>query len=248
MSEIDKAIVTKYYIECELDNVVAGDGIRLKNDGYSSNLPRLLEALSFTYRLNGVYDYVESNGVTWTERQVPIDEVLLTGMGEHLTELIYSDEVGQNPRRLVRYAQDNPEDPRIAELAPREVPENRRTILLRQDSNDQLLLLDGSHRFLSMVALGETAVHAYVAAPLESKEKPGIGEATFLRLLTLWRQTDDPEFRAAIEQTTMGMVRETSNGYQAVQSYWVTMGQNDEVRATGRRILAESGHSDTTTD
>ena len=52
------------YIQCELGNIVAGD-IQVKNDLYHSNQSRLLEALSLTYRMNGVFDHVENDQYCW---------------------------------------------------------------------------------------------------------------------------------------------------------------------------------------
>ena len=80
MTTVDKDIVAKYCIECELDNIITGENIRLVEGLYSSSIPRLLEALSFTHRANGVFDYIENAQFTWQERTVSIDDITLTGM------------------------------------------------------------------------------------------------------------------------------------------------------------------------
>lgn len=242
MNDIDPAIVAKYYIECELDNVVTGSDIAINEAAYSNDASRLLEALSFTFRANSVFDFVESQQVRWEEKEIPVDDIILTGMGEALTGIIYGEQVQQNPRKLIEYINEHPDDPRFKELAPRDVPTNRQTILLRQEG-EQLKLLDGSHRFLSMLMAGAMSVMAYVAVPVATGKKPNIGEATVLRLRRLWQQTDDEAFREAIERTTAGIIRETGDGERAVRAYWDVMAPNETVRAVGRRLIDDNSQS-----
>lgn len=238
MTVLDKDIVAEYYIECELDNIVDADAIQLKKDLYHSSTARLLEALSFTYRANSVFDYVYGGQFRWEARTVRVDDITLTGMGEHLTEIIYSEHVQRNPRMFVEYIATHREDPRFDELKAAFVPGNRRTLLLREQG-DKITMLDGSHRFLSMIMQGIEEFTAYVAVPLEFTDKPMIGETIFLRMRRLW-QWGDAEFKASIEHTVVGMIKETRDGKRAVEAYWVTMAPNDEVRATGREILHKS--------
>lgn len=238
MTVVDKDIVAEYYIECELDNVVDADTIELKKDLYHSSTARLLEALSFTYRANFVFDYVYGGQFRWEERKVSVDDITLTGMGEHLTEIIYSEQVQRNPRTFVEYIATHRDDPKFDELKAAFVPENRRRLLLREQEG-KITMLDGSHRFLSMVMQGIEEFTAYVAIPVESTEKPMIGETIFLRMRRLWQRGDD-DFKASIERTVISMVKETSDGKRAVEAYWVTMAPNEEVRAVGMEILRKS--------
>lgn len=46
MTIVNKEEVAKYYIKCELDNIIVGDNVRLQDGLHGTNLPRLLEALS----------------------------------------------------------------------------------------------------------------------------------------------------------------------------------------------------------
>lgn len=239
MTAVDKDVVAKYYIECELDNIVVGDNVRVREDLYNSSTSRLLEALSFTYRANSVFDYIESGMFDWQERTVAINDIELAGMGENLTAIIYSNEVQQSPRKLIEYIKNHPDDSRLSELQPRPIPDNRQIILLRQDGS-KLKMLDGSHRFLSMVMNGAETVDAYVAVITNRDVKPMIGDTVFLRLRRLWQQTEDLVFRESIERTVAGMIAATRNGTRSVEMYWITMGPNDEVRAVGRRLLEAS--------
>lgn len=239
MTSVDKEVVSKYYIACELDNIVVGDNIRLQEGLYQSNMPRLLEALSFTYRANSVFDYIESHKFRWEERVVNADDIILTGMNKALTEIIYSDQVQQSPRKFIEYIQNHPDDERFRQLKPRDIASNRKTILLREHDGS-LQMLDGSHRFLSMLMNGETSVNAYVAVLADKDAKPMIGDTVFLRLRRLWQQTEDPLFKDAIERTIVGMIASTSNGAHSVKAYWVEMGPNEDVRAVGKRLIEES--------
>jgi hypothetical protein len=239
MINVDKDTVAKYYIECELDNIVTGENIRLAEGLYHTNTSRLLEALSFTYRANGVFDYLEGGQFQWNERVVSIDEITLGGMSPEITKVIYSDEVKQSPHKLIEFVHNHPGDKRFEEIQPRDVPENRQTLLLREEDGI-IKMLDGSHRFLAMAMSGKTSFRAYIATATHNEAKPMIGDTVFLRMRRLWQKTTDPIFKASIEKTVVGMIRETSNGAHSVQIYWVDAAPNQEVRTAGKRLLEET--------
>lgn len=236
MTAVDKGTVARYYIECELDNIITGNDIQLREDGYSSNMPRLLEALSFTYRANGIFDYIEGGKYRWEKRVVSLEQIVLTGMGEALTDIIYSDEVRQSHLRFVDYIKNHSNDERLGELKPRIVPHDRQMLILREEQ-DRLEMLDGSHRLLSMVMNGVKSVEAYVAIAITEGPKPMIGDSVFLRLRILWQQTEDPLLKKAIENTVIGMIQVTSNGRQSVNAYWIKMAPTEGVRTIGRLLL-----------
>lgn len=237
MNDIDREIVATYYIECELDNIIASKNLQL-TESAKANLPRLLEALSFTYRANLVFDYVMDERFTWEKRIVRVDDVTLTAMGEFVTPIIYSPEVQRSPRKMATYIKQHPDDEHMQGLRYRPVPENRQIILMRQDG-DKIKMLDGSHRFLSLVMEGKEFIEAYIAKPANSNAKPMLGDAVFLRLRLQWQATDDPELKRAIEQTARGLVDQSSDGQTAISAYWVSMVHHTDVKAAGLRILGE---------
>lgn len=177
-----------------------------------------------------------SDNYRWEKREVAVDDIVLSGMGETLTDVIDSSEVGRSLRKFIEYIKNHADDPRFDELKPRAVLTDRQIILVREHEG-VLKMLDGSHRLLSMVMNGATHVTAYVAVAKHSTLKPMTGDAIFLRLRCFWQSTNDESFKASIEQTVAGMVAETRDGESAVRSYWIAMGSNDEVKAAGRRIL-----------
>lgn len=238
MTEINRDVVAQYYIECELDNIVEGNDFQVRSESYRSSLPRLLEALSFAFRANDVFDYVESDQYAWEEREVPIEDITLTSMGEHISPIIYSDEVQCNPRKFAQYIKAHHDDPRLAELNANPVPTNRQTILLRENGG-VLKMLDGSHRFMSMVMNGSVNVNAYVTKLVDTDAKIMIGDATFLRLRKLWQQTDDPELKQAIERTVIGMVDVSCDGAQAVQNYWIKRAPDAATKAIWSKLLGK---------
>ena len=233
---VDKNEVANYYIQCELDNIVVGENVQLSKQHYANNTVRLLEALSFTFRANHVFDCVEDDTYTWYKREVAVDDIVLLGMGEVLTPIIYSDEVRQSPRKFVEYIRRHPDEAAFNALRPQPVPANRQTVLLMEHEG-RLSVLDGSHRFLSMVQQGAETVQAYVAIPTNPGARPMIGDTTFIRLRKLWERTDDPTFREAIEQTVLGMMKASSNGVRAVERYWTSPNQKEPVRAVGQKLL-----------
>jgi len=236
MSTVDKDTVAKYYVESELDNIIKGENIKLVEGLYSSNMSRLLEALSFTYRANGVFDYIESDQFTWEERTVSIDDITLTGMSSEITKVIYSDEVQQNPHKFIEFVRNHADDKRFEEIQPRDIPDNRRTLILRE-KDGVIKMLDGSHRFLAMAMNGTTLFHAYVATITDADAKPAIGDTIFLRMRRLWQTTKDADFKNSIENTVVGMIKETSNGANSVRIYWVNAAPTEEVKTAGKHIL-----------
>lgn len=186
-----------------------------------------------------MFDCIESGKYQWEERTINLDDITLTGMSEDLTDIIYSDEVQQCPLKFVEYIRRHSDDDRFSEIQTTMVPQNRQTLLLRED-NGTLKMLDGSHRLISMIMNGIKSTNAYVAVANSNGARPMIGDAIFLRLRKLWEQTADPLFRASIEKTVIGMIKATRNGEQSVDSYWVRMAPNEEVRAVGRRLVDES--------
>jgi hypothetical protein len=114
MTEVDRMTVARYYVECELGNIVDCDTISYNERLNSSNLLRILEALSFTYRANSVFDYVASDRYRWKLSEVHIDEIVMTGMSELLTKIIYSDDVQQNVSKFIEYIKNHSDDPVVA--------------------------------------------------------------------------------------------------------------------------------------
>lgn len=84
ISQVAKEEVIRYYIESELGNIVSGDNWQPSTALEGKDLERLLEALSFTFRANGIFDVIQSGQYIWQKRQVKLDEILLTGMGEFI--------------------------------------------------------------------------------------------------------------------------------------------------------------------
>ena len=160
-------------------------------------------------------------------------------MSSEITKVIYSDEVQQNPRKFIDYIHSHPGDTRFEEIQPRHIPDNRRTLLLRE-KNGVIKMLDGSHRFLAMAMNGTTSFHAYVAVIADTDAKPEIGDTIFLRMRRLWQATKDPDFKKSIEKTVVGMIKETTNGAHSVQTYWVKAAPTQEVKAAGERMLEQA--------
>lgn len=243
MTKVSKDEVARYYILCELEGILLGEA-HLADDTYHLDIPKLLEALSFTYRANSVFDYVESEKYIWKKEQVSVDDIVLTGMGESLTPIIYSEQVRQNPRLFAEYIKTklSVDDPIVEQLRPRPVPESRRLMLLSYDRDGRIKMLDGSHRLISLVMDGVDSVDAYIAVQANPKGKHMVGDAIFLRLRHEWQLADDVIYREAIEATVTGLIRSSLDGEKAVQSYWIDMAPTDEVREVGLSLVEKSSN------
>jgi len=242
VGQVSKDEVAKYYIQCELENLLKGN-IELADDTYHANIPKLLEALSFTYRANSVFDYVESDKYLWRKATVSINDIILTGMGEGLTPIIYSKEIYQNPRLFCDYLKKQFDGSGannknlFEQMKPRPVSKDRRLIILRSDKDGELKMLDGSHRLVSLILDGASEVDAYIAVLAHKDAKSMLGDAIFLRLRRVWQESKSDVYRRSIEDVVTGLISSSTDGKQAVQSYWVSMGPTTEVREAGVRLL-----------
>jgi len=208
---------------------------------------RLLEAFSFTYRLNGVFYRVGHEKFSWVEVILSIDDIVLTGINPRANEIIQSEDIGRKPSRFAQYLceyfehnTDGDIDPDLVEFIVDESLEDLESeIILAQEKDGEVRIFDGSHRLLALGQKGVENIRCYVAieAP-EHRALPMRGAAVFLHLRQLFERTDDDEMRGHIIAVTRQLARTSSDGAKEVQTYWIDYATADFVADAGREILS----------
>jgi hypothetical protein len=108
---------------------------------------------------------------------------------------------------------------------------------LRQRGDD-ILLLDGGHRFIRQVAEGAGEVISYYGRPASGYEKQlTVTGPEIRRLRDMWRTADSEEVQEAILAVTRHVMRITRHGAWYVEAYWIMYGREPDTREAGRRLL-----------
>lgn len=242
---IEPEEVARYYLECELSNILsAGDRNVLRHDLSDKDLWRLLEALSFTHRANSVFHTLTDIAYDWYAVNMPIGFIKMTGMTTAINHVMRKPEIGHNPVEFAKYmreyfAEHPSDDPEgLNECRPRPVPQGQDIILLRERGNGKGVgMLDGSHRMLSLVSSGKTTLRAYYAKLNGKKHKPMIGDAAFLLLRKMYESTSNHSDRQAIIQVARLLVKRSINGKDSVRTYWMGGYGTPETEKAGMEIL-----------
>lgn len=210
---------------------------------------RLLEAFSFTYRLNGVFYRLGSDKYVWVEAVMSVDAIDLTGINPSANQVIQSDAVHHRPKEFARYLGDyftsqeaDAIDPGLGEFIVDETVEQlEHEVLYAQEKNDQVRIFDGSHRLIAMAQLGIRACRVFIAIPYpDASDRLAMrGAAIFLHLRQLYESTESEEAREHIVMVCRELVRTSKDGRREVTTYWVQNSRNDAVRNAANRILAD---------
>ncbi len=255
-TNVDPRKVGEEYIRAELHRLFRWHKGRLDTEmerikGLStSSFYRILEAFSFTYRLNGVFYRVGHKKFSWVEVILPIDQIVLTGIKPRVDEIIQTERIGRRPLLFAQYLREYFEhhnegdiDPDLVEFIVDESLEDLESeIILAQEKNGEVRIFDGSHRLLALGQKGVESVRCYVAIETpESEALPMRGAAVFLHLRQLFERTDDAEMRDHIIAVTSQLVKTSTNGVKEVQTYWIDYATEGFVADAGRKILDRLG-------
>lgn len=234
--------VGKSYLKAELGKLFSEKECERVVDGLDKKaFWRLLEAMSFTYRLNGVFWTVGNDRFSWNEECWGVDNLTLTGINPTVNKVIYSKKVNRSPIAfrdflLGYFAKHTMDDPRgLNQFRPDPRPIVHARILLREEEG-QILLLDGTNRLVKMVLQGAEKITAYIARETNPRGKMRIGDSTFMLLRHLYRRASKEE-QPAILETVKILADEGVDGYEAVKSYWVEHVMNDDQKKVGEELL-----------
>lgn len=251
-TNVNREEVARYYLKSELPNIIpaAADNKavisaieRSVDQLDTENLWRLLEAISFTYRVNGMFRAITNESRDWHEITLPISAITLMGTKPHINDIVYSDRIKQNPHKFAAYLQeyfhkypyDDPEN--LNEFRPRNQKIRQATVVTIEEKNE-IRILDGTHRLTAQAVAGVKTVRVYSAVPNRKPSKSMIGDSTFVLLRQLYSRYTHPKQRAAILETTALLARASTDGRNAVETYWVEHPRSEKIQSVGKSILS----------
>lgn len=244
--------IAKYYLEIEFSKLFKTMDVALVHESLDklaeSKVWALLEAISFTYHLNGVFFKLAREGYTWNEELWSVGAIVLTGMDTHVNKVIYSEEVKGDAIKfknyLLNYFEKNKDsDPQKLFSYKPTNKEMRYTKLIATRRNNKIAMLDGSHRLTELLLNGTKEVHLFVGHPSgaepEESKKTLIGNSTLILLKMLYTQGNDEE-KQAVLTVVKEIIAKTLNGKEAARRYWIENIYNDEaLKQIGERLLKE---------
>jgi hypothetical protein len=242
--------VCKNYLTAELSKIFQEGNfkeglINSINKLSERDLWRLLEAISFTYRLNGVFEIVSNTSFAWKEKEVDCKDLILTGMNPSINKIINSERIKNDPIKfrdyLLSYFKEHPHDDpeNLDQFRPNAKPIEYPTILLIQDE-DKLKLLDGSNRLMAHLINGGTKMNAIIGKSVVNGKRR-IGDSTFLLLRMAYETSGDKE-KQAIYTTTKRLIELSSDGHKAIQAYWIDHTEDETLKKIGKSLLSEIIH------
>lgn len=244
MNALDAA---RIYIVAELSKIFSRDEAQEElargvNSLSEKETWRLLEALSFSYRLNGMFWYLSDDGYEWRIEEIEVARVTLTGMNPIIDAITHSDAVQNDPTKfrdyLLNYFKEHPKDDpkKLNQLRPSGKPIRYPTIFLKEDEG-KLKLLDGSSRFIAYLLKGDTTVKTIIGK--KTKEgKPRFGDSTFLLLRKMYEKGSKEE-KESILGVVKKLMHECSDGRSAVENYWVAHARDEETKKAGERLTQD---------
>jgi hypothetical protein len=238
--------VAKMYIQAELSRIFSALEIQEElsrgiNGLSEKELLRLLEALSFTYRLNPMFWYLSDDSYTWRKEEVNCDKLILTGMKPEIDAITHSDTIQNNPLKFRdyllnyfgKYPSNDPEG--LGQFRPSGKKIRYPTIFLIEE-NGKLKLIDGSNRLMATLLQGGTKISAIIGTKT-ANGKPHIGDSTFWLLRRLYER-GDPKEKEAVLLVVKKLMRENADGRKAIEEYWVKHVKDEEIKKVGRSLLS----------
>lgn len=245
--KVSRDEVARYYLKSELPNIVktSGDDINKSIDLLDDKqLWRLLEALSYTYRMNGMFHLLTNDAYSWAEVELPMSAIALSGMTPATNKVVYSDQVNRDVTKFVAYlkqyfkehphSDDDPEG--LGELRPTGGSIENST-LITIESRGKITIVDGSHRLLEMAQAGKQSVTVYAGLRGSKASKHMAGDSTFLTLRRLYDRYSTPEQREEILDVAAMLARSSTDGRRAVREYWIEHARNKKHKDAGKSII-----------
>jgi hypothetical protein len=202
---------------------------------------RVLEAMSFAYRINSVFRFVSGTARTWSEEEYNISDLKLTDMNPKIDKIIFSPEINQDPLKfrsyLLKYFENHPgNDPEgLDNFRPKDRKMIYPKILLRREEKG-LLIFDGMNRLVASLLRGEKTIVAFVGRKTNTKGKPMVGDSVFCLLRRLHHNARGEEKEAVLE-TVRQLISASRDGCDAVENYWVKHVRDEEEKEIGKKLL-----------
>lgn len=239
--------IAKAYLIAELSKIFSEDNMQNGLEDGIAKLPkseiwRLLEALSFTYRLNAVFWIVSDDSFVWSKEEIDCNKLLLTGMGPKIDKAIHSDRINRNPLKfrdyLIEYFKKHPDDDPegLEQFKPKGI-KIKYPIILVTEREGKFPLLDGSNRLMAHLLAGNKTITAYVGRKVKAG-KMKLGDSSFLLLRQVYEKGDDITKQAVIT-IVKELVKASSDGENAVETYWIAHSRDEKLKEVDKQILVE---------
>lgn len=239
--------IANAYLIVELSRIFPGDSFQ---NGLEDNIGklseqdvwRLLEALSFTYRLNGVFWSISDDGYVWSKEEVSCDSLVLTGMNPQVDKITYSETIQNNPLKfrdyLITYFKKFPNsDPKgLNQFRQKGITIKYPTIILTA-KDEKFYLLDGSNRLIAHLLNGNTTINAYVGRKIKNG-KMKLGDSTFWLLRHIYEKGNEIT-KQAVLTIVKELVNSSSDGKDAIETYWISHVRDEKLKEVGKQILLE---------
>jgi hypothetical protein len=252
--DVDRLELARNYLRAELPTIIAthsqtvteaiNDSLERLNE---ERMWRLLEALSYTFRMNDVFSCITNQALDWYELELPLGAITLGGTKPSTNKLVYSPTVKRNPILFARYLNryfkahpdigDDPEDLNDFRPKDREVVHN---IVMTRERAGKIVMLDGTHRLIAQAMLGADSIHTYSATPNAKRPLSMVGDSSFLTLRKMYERYQNLEQREAIKDVTTMLARSSSDGRHAIKAYWIEYPRTPLLKEAGEDILEKA--------
>lgn len=246
-SNVSPITVGKYYLKVELNKLFKAEELRAGIDKTIDELEehtfwRLLEAMSFTLRLNGIFWAVSNDKYTWSEEEWSAENITFVQMRPSIDKITFSPKIGGNPLKfrdyLKEYFTDHPgDDPEnLDQFRPdpnRQIPYSK---LFLVEEGEKIRLIDGGNRLIANLMRGQDKITAYTARATNLEGKYRIGDSTFWLLGRMLNQAN-PEDKDAVLKTMKILINNSLDGKNATQTCWINNIPEPELRNKYKDLL-----------
>ncbi len=249
---INPITVAKYYLKVEFFKLFGSNSEGIVNTVSDTieNLSEsktwaLLEAMSFTYHLNGVFHNISRKNYVWNEEVWHIEDLMFTGMDSKTNKVIFSKEINGDVLKFKEYllkyfknaSTDDPEGLMSYKPSNTKIQFEK---LIMKERGEKILMIDGSHRLVEMLLSDKDEVTAYVGHPISEKDNEQIivraGKSIFILLTILFKRGNKNE-KDAILTVMKQLINTSTDGYENAVQYWIERQRDEEIKSAGVEVL-----------
>ncbi len=206
----------------------------------------LCEAISFTYKINGVFHKLSQTNYVWHEEIWDAAEIVMTGMDFPTNKILLSNEINGDFVKFTNHLREyfiNHSETDDPDKLMQHKPKNREVFynkLLMTYRDGKPHILDGSHRLLELFFSGTTKITCYVGYPISETipSKTMVGKSTMLYLSYVYKKSD-PDGKLAVLSVIKTIIANSTDGRDAFKKYWVDNQYNPEIKEAGIKLLRE---------
>ncbi len=247
---ISTEVIARYYLTIEFSKMFKEIKPSLIENMVGSiraeEIWELCEAISFTYKLNGVFHFLSQNNLAWNEEVWDAKEIVMTGMDSPTSKVMLSSSINGNflkftnylKRYFVTHSEENDPEKLMQHRSKNKPIVFDKLILIYRDGKPHIV--DGSHRLIEMFLNGATKVNAFVGYRINNnmQKKLRVGKSTVLYLSFVYKLSD-PAGKLAVLSVIKTIIANTTDGKDAFKMYWVDNQYNPEIKEAGIKLLRE---------